>query len=228
MDKVLDKEEAARFLEMSPRNLNRMMESRLVPYIRVFFLVSHQMGVVFFSQDKLNEYERKSSIEDLEGMSQAEKEAWKYEKEMNIVTESRKETEEKVLALKMVYLSGKLKKMLDVKSPGLSEDEQARKVQNSDMFGDYLALIPKLHQLEKRRLLDFFGDRECLFVQFPELFAVEIKARKEAEAEQAKPKLQRYDNEPPTKKEEEPKNIQVEQIGSELTRIERIEQDEDE
>lgn len=181
-NEVMDKVEAAEFLGMTPRNLNRLMETRLVPYVRVFFS-AERSGMVFFSRVKLEEYERHSDIEDLEGMTEAQKEVWRFEKNMNMAIESRKESEEKVLVVKIQYLSKKLKEMLDVKNTELSEDAKAKRVKSSDIFSDYLALIPKLHELEKRRLLEFFGEA-CVLQSFPDLFKTEIEAkRKGAETE---------------------------------------------
>ena len=214
MDKVMDKTEASDFLNTTIRNLNLLMKKRLVPYVRVF--ISGRYGQVFFSKTKLMEWDRATEEEDLAGMTESEKESWIFKKKTNIAIEQEKELKSEGMVLRMIYYSRKLKAMLDVRSPGVSEEEQVRRAQNSEVFTYYMDLIPRLHQLEKRRLLDFFQDEACLFERFSELFSEEIKAKKRAE--DLKPKVEHYPNLPGTLKEKNPKSIQVEQFGSELTK----------
>lgn len=212
MDKVLDKLEASEYLNMTLRNLNLCMEKRLVPFIKVF--ISGSYGQVFFSKNKLAEWERRLEREDLATMTEGQKEGWRLEKKMNIVVEQKKERASEVIALKMIYYSRKLKGMLDVKNSGLTEDEQTRQVSSSELFGDYMDLIPRLHKLEKERLLDFFQDEDCLFQRFPDFFQPEVEAKKKVE-EAGKVKREDYPTLPGTKKPTE-ENIQVVQETSEL------------
>lgn len=182
-----------------------------MPYVKVFIAGRH--GQVFFSKNKLVEYEKKTEEEDLEGMSEAEKERWILKKKINISIEQGKETKSEGMVLRMIYYSRKLKKMLDVKTPGLSEEEQVRRAQSSDMFTAYMALIPRLQKIEKDRLKNFFGDEECLIKRFPELFSEEIKAKKRVE--DLKPKVENYPTLPGTLKPRE-ENTRVVQEGSEV------------
>jgi len=216
MDKIMNREQAAKHIGMSPRNLNRLMVVRLVPFLKTFFRLNSQ-GRVFFSQKRLDEWMAKD--EDLEAMTDLEKEAWKIEQNANIVAERSKEADEELLALQILKLSRTLRSCLDEgKEPNLSEEERRKLEEHSGDFEEYFALIPQLHELEKKRLVEFFGDETCLFRFFPKTFATEIKAKDKAEAKAAKPRLERYDNVPPTKKPIE-KNIQVVQEGSQQTKI---------
>lgn len=213
-DEVMDKVQASDFLNTTVRNLNLLLEKRLVPYVKVFIAGRH--GQVFFSKRKLIEWEKETEDEDLAGMSESEKESWIFKKKTNIAIEQEKELKSEGMILRMIYYSRKLKKLLDVKTPGLSEEEQVRRTQSSDMFTYYMDLIPKLQKTEKDRLKKFFnGDMDCLIERFPELFSEEIKAKKRAE--DLKPKVERYETLPGTLKPKE-ENIQVEQFGSQLTK----------
>lgn len=217
MDEALTRGQAAKYIGMSSRNLNRLMAVRLVPFLKAFFRLNSQ-GRVFFSKKRLDDWMAKD--EDLEAMTDLEKESWKLKQQTNISIERSKEADEELLALQILKLSRTLRSCLDEgKEPNLNEEERKRLEEHSGDFEEYFILIPQLHELEKKRLVEFFNeDYDCLFHYFPRVFQQEIKERKKLEAEQAKPKLQRYDNVPPTKKPTE-ENIQVTQEGSEQTKI---------
>lgn len=185
MDKIMDKVEAAEFLNMTPRNLNRLMALRLAPFIRVFFSAGRN-GMVFFSRKKLEEYEKRSAIEDLEGMTEAQKEAWVYKQKMNILIEQKKETMEEALIVKIAYRSKQFKDMFNSKTSEFSEEERKKLRENSDLFTAHFELIARLHECQKKRLLEFFEDRECVVQRFPDLFKSEIEAQEKAEAEKKK------------------------------------------
>lgn len=183
MDKVMSRQQAATYVGMSSRNLNRLMVVRLVPFLKTFFRLNSQ-GRVFFSKKRLDEW--MSRDKDFQAMSETEKEIWKIEQRANIIVESDKELEEQKMALEILKLSKTLRSCLDEgKNPSYSEKEREALEQHSDDFTEYFALIPQLHELEKKRLIEFFdGDMDCLFHYFPKTFEVERKARKEAEAKQ--------------------------------------------
>jgi len=215
MDKVLTREEAAAHIKMSPRNLNRFMAARLVPFIKTHFSKNPAKGRVYFSQKKLDIWKERD--EDFQAMSEAEKEAWKIEQNANIVAERGKEADEELLALEILKLSKTLLSCLDEgKNPSLSEKEREKLEEHSEDFSEYFAKIPELHSLEKKRLIEFFDeDMDCLFHYFPKTFEVERKARKEAEAKQVGVvemyggvPLERFPTLPGTKKEKK-QSIQV-------------------
>ena len=214
MDKVMNREQAAKFINMSPRNLNRLMAVRLIPFLKTFFRLNSQ-GRVYFSQKKLDIWMERD--EDLGAMSNAEKEIWKIEQRANITAERNKELDEELLALEILKLSRGLLACLDEgKEPNLSEEERAKLEEHSEDFTEYFAKIPELHRLEKARLVEFFdGDMDCLFHYFPKTFEVEIKERKRADEAKAKVKeshggvpLERIPTYAGTKKEKK-QSIQV-------------------
>lgn len=220
MDKVMSRQQAATYVGMSSRNLNRLMVVRLVPFLKTFFRLNSQ-GRVFFSKKRLDEWMAKD--EDLEAMTDLEKEAWKIEQNANIVAERSKEADEELLALQILKLSRTLRSCLDEgKEPNLSEEERRKLEEHSGDFEEYFALIPQLHELEKKRLVEFFGDETCLHY-FPEIFQVEIEAGKRTNA--GKPKemhggvpLERYESKPGTLKPKEEK-IQVVQSQADEGRM---------
>ena len=212
MDKIMNREEAAKYIGMSPRNLNRLMQFRLVPFLKTFFRLNSQ-GRVFFSQKKLDIWKERD--EDLEAMTDLEKESWRIKQKTNISIERSREADEELLALKILKLSRTLRSCLDEgKEPNLSEDERRKLEEHSGDFEEYFALIPQLHELEKKRLVEFFGDETCLHY-FPEIFQVEIEAKKKTEAKQVgvvemhgDVPLERYKSEPGTLKPKK-QSIQV-------------------
>lgn len=216
MDKVLTRMEAAAYIKMTERNLSRLMQFKLVPFIKTNFSKDPGRGRVYFSQRKLDEWEARGD-RDLRAMSEAQKEIWKIEQKANITAERNKELDEELLSLEILKLSKTLLSCLDEgKNPSLSEKEKEKLEQHSDDFSEYFAKIPELHRLEKARLVEFFdGDMDCLFHYFPKTFEIEIKSRKKTEAEQVGVKesyggipLERIPTYPGTKKEKK-QSIQV-------------------
>ena len=215
MDRVLNREQAAKYIGMSERNLSRLMAVRLIPFCKTHFSKNPAKGRVYFSKKKLDIWKERD--EDVTKMTDIEKETWKIEKEMNISVECSKEADEELLALEILKLSRTLLSCLDEgKDPSLSEKERAKLEEHSEDFTEYFAKIPELHSLEKKRLIEFFDeDMDCLFHYFPKTFEVEIKKRKEAEEKQVGVKesyggvpLERYESEPGTLKEKK-QSIQV-------------------
>jgi len=205
MDKVLNREQAAKYIKMEERSLSRLMQFRLIPFIKTHFRKNPAKGRVYFSKKKLDEWMAKD--EDLRKMTEAQKNIWKVKKEMNIASESSKEAEEQNLALEILKLSKTMLACLDeAKHPNLSEKERARIEEHSEDLSEYLSKIPELHAVEKKRLIEFFDeDMDCLFHYFPKTFEVEIKARKRAD--EVKPKemrggipIERFETSPGTKK----------------------------
>lgn len=234
MDKVMNRMEASAYIKMSDRNLSRLMVGRFVPFIKTHFSENPANGRVYFSQRKLDDWV--GEFENLSEMTDSEKTGWKMQKRAGSSIELDAEVREQKTALKILWLGRRLKKALDDKNSSQSEHDND--------FEEYFALIPELHSIEKQRLREFFDeDMECLFYYFPELFKDEIKAKEPTTEERALQKrieageviiemrngrkVERYPTLPGTKKPEKERSIQVEQIGSELTRIERIEEEEE-
>lgn len=223
MDKVLNREQAAKYIKMEERSLSRLMQFRLVPFIKTHFRKNPAKGRVYFSQKKLDIWMAKD--EDLRKMSAAEKKIWKIKKDMNIATESSREADEQGIALEILKLSKTLLACLDEgKNPNLSEKERAKIEEHSDDLSEYLDKIPELHAVEKKRLIEFFDeDMDCLFHRFPKTFANELKAEKKTEAEQPKEMrgripIERFETYPGTKKPRKQQQVTTSEQADEVSK----------
>jgi len=187
-------------LGMSERHLSRMIKSRLIPFIRIFYSEDALRGRILFSQKKLDAWERRSD----ETVKEFPKDTDTWLMVFGEVIEA--EQEEKVLSLKVVELSGSLIPIRNrLEDTGLTEQEREELNREfSEKFEGLQDSLIILYQKEKERLRKYFGDETAMRF-FPKTFETEIRAGKKTEAEQPKEMrdgipIDRYEQKPGTLK----------------------------
>lgn len=204
-DKVLSRKEAVRYLQMSERHLSRMIKSRLIPFIRIFYSEDALRGRILFSKKKLDDWERRN--DEIVKEFPKDRDTWLIV--FGDVIEA--EQEEKVLSLKVVELSGSLVPIKNrLEETGLTEQEREELNREfSEKFEGLQDSLITLELKEKERLRKYFGNEEALRL-FPEKFVNELKGKKKTEAEQPKEMrggipIERFETFPGTKKPKEEK-----------------------
>jgi len=199
-DKILSRLEAAKYLRMSERHLSRMIKSRLIPFIRIFYSEDAVRGRILFSKKKLDDWERRN--DEIVKEFPKDRDTWLIV--FGDVIEA--EQEEKILSLKVVKLSGSLIPIRNrLEDTGLTEQEREElNKEFSEKFEGLQDSLITLEQKEKERLRKYFGDEEALRL-FPKTFAGELKAEKKTEAEKPKEMrggvpIERFETYPGTKK----------------------------
>lgn len=199
-DVILTRKGAAKYLRMSERHLSRMIKSRIIPFIRIFYSEDAVRGRILFSQKKLGAWERRSD----EIVKEFPKDRDTWLMVFGEVIEA--ELSEKVLSLKVVELSGSLIPIRNrLEDTGLTEKEREElNKEFSEKFEGLQDSLITLELKEKERLRKYFGDETALRY-FPKTFADELKAEKKTGAEQPKEMrgeipIERFETFPGTKK----------------------------
>lgn len=206
-DVILTRIGAAKYLGMSERHLSRMIKSRLVPFIRIFYSEDALRGRILFSQKKLDAWERRSD----EIVKEFPKDRGTWLMVFGEVIEA--EQSEKVLSLKVVELSGSLIPIINrLEDTGLTEQEREElNKEFSEKFEGLQDNLITLELKEKERLRKYFGDETALRF-FSKTFADELKAEKKTEAEKPKEMsggipIERFETYPGTKKPREQQQV---------------------
>jgi len=206
-DKVLTRKGAVKYLRMSERHLSRMIKSRLIPFIRIFYSMDAVRGRILFSQKKLDDWQRRND----EIVKEFPKDMDTWLMVFGEVLE--REQEEKILSLQVVEFSGSLIPIRNrLEDTGLTEQKREELNREfSEKFEGLQDSLIILYQKEKERLRKYFGSETAMRF-FPKTFAGELKAEKKTEPEQPKEMsggipIERFETFPGTKKPREQQQV---------------------